>query len=373
MKDLRLVLALLMIGIGVGTIFIALAFNTVGNGSSSFSVGLDTAAEEPEIPQGTALAQKCSQPGVVTCFGFDSPSALHYAWPAGTVCDEAFRGLKNEQFGRDREGRGNTLAVVQNGKCVFPEIDKTTFHSGSGALKLTIPSNSSADSAGYFSEVFKRNREGGPLGTYIGPESPWGKVLYFQFYQRFDSDFLDTDFRCLEGDCAGWKQASWYGNPPNGDSGSSLEVILDNGRQRGVPQVYARIGDYVQDIRGCFHNSGAAIDAGSDSESNVHYPEPPCVRYKANQWMEFTGRVEIRGENNQPASRVQLWVDGKLAVDYDQAKIDWAGSSGNGFGQFLLSPYHTKKDGSQVHPTGHTWYDDLIISTQPISMGDVVN
>jgi len=94
---------------------------------------------------------------------------------------------------------------------------------------------------------------------------------------------------------------------------------------------------------------------------------------KADQWMEFTGRIEIRGENNQPASRVQLWVDGKLAVDYNQAKIDWAGSSGNGFGQFLLSPYHTKKDGSQVHPTGHTWYDDLIISTQPISMGDVVN
>jgi len=25
----------------------------------------------------------------------------------------------------------------------------------------------------------------------------------------------------------------------------------------------------------------------------------------------------------------------KLAVDYDQAKIDWAGSSGNGFGQFF--------------------------------------
>ncbi len=374
MKDLRLVLALLMIGVGVGTIFIALTFNTAG-GSSFFSGGLETAVEDPEIPPGTALAQKCAQPGVVNCFGFDSASALHYAWPARTVCDEAFKGQRNQQFGRDREGSGNTFAVVQNDQCVFPEIDSKTFHSGSGSLKITIPSSSSADSGGYFSEVFKRNRDGRPLGTYIGPESPWGKVLYFQFYQKFDNDFLSTDFRCLEGDCGGWKQAIWYGNPPNGNSASSLEVTLINGWQRGVPQLYGQIGaDYygVQDVRGCIYNRGAN-GTGSGFESRVNYSEPPCIRYRADQWMEFTGRIEIRGENNQPASRVQLWVDGKLAVDYNQAKIDWAGSAGNGFGQFLLSPYHTKKDGSQVHPTAHTWYDDLIISTQPISMGDVVN
>jgi len=45
----------------------------------------------------------------------------------------------------------------------------------------------------------------------------------------------------------GWKQASWYGNPPNGDRGSSLEVSL---KQWPAAPVYLRltvgIGDYVQ-------------------------------------------------------------------------------------------------------------------------------
>jgi hypothetical protein len=371
MKDLRLVLALLMIGVGAGAIFFALSYDSAGNGSSFWNNTPAMAVDRPEIPSGTALAEKCSKPGVISCFGFNNASALHYTWPTAGVCDDAFRGQRNQDFGRDRRGRGNTVAVIQAGRCVFPEIDGTTFHSGGGALKITIPSNSYANSGGHFTEVFRRNDDGNPAGTYIGPRSPFGNVLYFQFYQRFDDNFLSTDFRCLSGECGGWKQAIWFGNPPSGNSASSLEVTLNNGWQRGVPQIYGQIGadNYgVQDIRGCIYNRGAN-GAGSGFASHVNYPEPLCVGYKPDQWMEFTGRIEIRGENNQPASRVQLWVDGKLAIDYDKAKIDWSGTSGSGFGQFLLSPYHTNKDGAQVHPEGHTWYDDLIISTQPISMG----
>jgi hypothetical protein len=87
--------------------------------------------------------------------------------------------------------------------------------------------------------------------------------------------------------------------------------------------------------------------------------------------MEFTGRIEIRGTSNAPQSRVQLWVDGKLVVDYGQARIAWGPlgtADGRGFGQFMLTPFHTNKDPSQAHPTGYTWYDDVIISTQSISM-----
>src|SRR5207249_11586983 len=40
----------------------------------------------------------------------------------------------------------------------------------------------------------------------------------------------------------------------------------------------------------------------------------------------------------------------------------------NGWGQFNLSPYMTFKDPNQDHPEGDIWFDDLIISTQPIPM-----
>src|SRR5439155_410767 len=57
------------------------------------------------------------------------------------------------------------------------------------------------------------------------------------------------------------------------------------------------------------------------------------------------------------------------ALDYGAARIDWSGPDGNGLGQFLLTPYHTRKDPTQATPVGFTWYDDVIISTQPIAMG----
>ena len=374
--DLRLILGLLFVTVGVSAVIFAFLdyHSMVGNRLPSLNPVSDLKTDISAIPPGAVLAQKCARPGIVKCLGFDSPSDLHYTWPAATVCDTVFKGQKNQYFGRNRQGWGNTVAAVQNGQCVFPEIDAETVHSGAGSLKITIPSNSSADSGGQFMEVFKRDGDGSPDGTYVGPGSPLGSVLYFQFYQRFDDSFLSTDFRCLDGECGGWKQAIWFGNPPKGNSASSLEVTITNGWQRGVPQMYGQIGrdDYgIQDVRGCKYNRGAN-HAGSGFESHVNYPEPLCVPYKADHWMEFTGRIEIRGQSNEPSSRVQLWVDGQLAVDYSDARIDWSGTSGDGFGQFLLSPYHTKKDDSQLHPAGHVWYDDLIISTQPILMNDAV-
>ena len=90
--------------------------------------------------------------------------------------------------------------------------------------------------------------------------------------------------------------------------------------------------------------------------------------YIHDQWMEFTGRIEVRGNPNDAASRVELWVNGQLVIDYAFARINWGTSDGSGLGQFMLTPFHTNKDPNQAHPTGYTWYDDLIISTQPIPM-----
>jgi len=374
-RDSRLVVGLFLVITGVSVLILAATYDSINVGAyfsnllsnaRAYVDANENVEADPEpvpIPSDSALARKCTQPGVLNCFTFDSSSGLYYNWPVGTACDYAFKGQTNYRFGNGRQGRGNTVAVIQNGQCLFPQIDSTTAHSGAGSLKITIPSNSSADSGGHFTEVFKRNRDGNPAGIHIGPGSRFGNVLYFQFYQRFDDNFLSTNFACSRGECGGWKQAIWYGNPPNGRSASSLEVTMNNGWQRGVPQMYGQVGsDYygIQDARGCTYKA--------DARSGTDYMEPPCIRYKPNQWMEFTGRIEILGESNQPSSRVQLWIDGELAIDYKRARIDWSGASGEGFGQFLLSPYHTDKNPSEVHPIGHVWYDDLIISTQPIAV-----
>ena len=321
----------------------------------------------PSPTGGTDFQSKCQQPGVINCFGVDSTNQLYYNWQPGSACDVVLGNHPNgnNPFGLSRSGNGNAVATIQNGQCIYPDIDTSIRHSGTGALKFTIPPFSSADTSGYYSEPFKRLGNGSFL--YIGPGSPSGSVLYFQFYQMFDPNFVSTNFQCTGGECGGWKQMIWYGNPPFGSSSSTIEVTHNNGWQRGVPQMYGQQGhdDYgIQDAAGCPY-------AGSGFSSRSSYPEPPCVQYKANQWMEFTGRIEVRGASNAPTSRVQLWVNGKLIIDYGQAKICWDNAQcgdGNGLGSFMVTPYHTNKNSAQNHPTGFTWVDDIIVSTQPIAM-----
>src|SRR5262249_31140583 len=153
---------------------------------------------------------------------------------------------------------------------------------GASSLKFTIPSNSSANSSGFFTEVFERLGNG-EFG-YVGPGSPHGNVVYFQFYQFLDSAFLDTDFECMDGGCGGFKQIIWYGNPPFGSSSSSIEVTHNNGWQRGVPQMYGQQGsdDYgVQDVAGCTYanaTSQGGSGSGFDSQPNYKAPlNPTCV------------------------------------------------------------------------------------------------
>jgi len=165
----------------------------------------------------------------------------------------------------------------------------------------------------------------------------------------------------------GWKNVIFFGNSPKGASSSGMEVTMMNPRQIGIPAMYGQQGydGYgYQDVRGC---TWSKLDPLVTNNPAL-YTDPPCKRFKANDWVELTGRIEIRGAPNAPESRVQLWVDGELAIDYDKAKINWASGDGDGLGQFDLTPYHTRKDPTQVHATGILWYDDLIVSTQPIAM-----
>jgi len=210
-RDSRLVVGLFLVITGVSVLILAATYDSINVGAyfsnllsnaRAYVDANENVEADPEpvpIPSDSALARKCTQPGVLNCFTFDSSSGLYYNWPVGTACDYAFKGQTNYRFGNGRQGRGNTVAVIQNGQCLFPQIDSTTAHSGAGSLKITIPSNSSADSGGHFTEVFKRNRDGNPAGIHIGPGSRFGNVLYFQFYQRLDDNLLSTNFACSRG------------------------------------------------------------------------------------------------------------------------------------------------------------------------------
>lgn len=319
--------------------------------------------------------KKCAQLGVIYCEGFETQNTLVYSWDTGSgPCNSALAGNPNYGISATRSNRGNTNASTWGTRCIYPRIDTAQKYSGSSSLRFDIETQTGADSSGYFTDVFER-LDGSGFGCFAPSGCKYGPIVYVQWKQQFNTSQLQTNY---SPDTSGWKQAIHYGEPPGGGSSSLIEVTMVNGNQRNVVQMYGQQGhdDYgIEDIAGCTY-AKATSEGGSGSgyNSRPNYKAPlnsTCINYQANTWIEYTLRIEVRGAQNAPQSRVQLWVDGNLAVDYGQAKIAWGtpGPTGNGLGvgAFLLSPYYTNKDGGQSHAIGQTWYDDYIVSTQPIA------
>ena len=91
--------------------------------------------------------------------------------------------------------------------------------------------------------------------------------------------------------------------------------------------------------------------------------------------MTFQVRIKTgpRVDDEWVNSFVTLWIarEGQPS----QPAINWgpynltAGSAAENlkFGKIWLLPYNTGKSSAQIHPTGFTWYDELIISRTQIA------
>ena len=111
------------------------------------------------------FAERCAQPSVVKCFGFDS-------------ADETDR-FVYPPYG---------LTVKR------ARVDTEIKASGAGSLRFEIPSNTGPDTSGSFWQNFSDD-----LSVQFGE----GDEFYVQWRQRFSPEFLDTVYR----DGGGWKQA----------------------------------------------------------------------------------------------------------------------------------------------------------------------
>lgn len=336
-----------------------------------------------------SFSQRAARPGVFASYGMDSNDSLYYTWDNSTsVCTDAINAdpeITNKtrySYGFERTPPGNATAKIygpSNNLCNIPKTDTAVKHSGAGSLKFNIPGNTSQGQFGSFSEPFLRDYPTAGKFGHIGQVNDTSRingstVFWYQYWQRFDPNYLNTWYLCSGGSCGGWKQVIWYGNPKEGSSSSSLEVTSNNGAQRSLPQMYGQQGSDsygIQLVRGVIHIPSSCVTRAC---FNSLYPEPPAIQYQEDEWMEFTGRIEVRGAANAATSRVQLWVNGHLVIDYPFAKINWNTDvnqntpPGNGLGSFEFTPFHTNKDDTQAHPTGYTWIDDIILSTEPIQM-----
>ena len=336
--------------------FTAQAQDSVGNtGSSAFTLTISSSIPPDDFQT------ICSAPGVLKCVGFDSQA--------------------------DVAGTDGNISGIEPGPQTSPQIDFAVGASGAGSLKFTIPSGAGAGSSGAYFTNFSND-----LSTQFGANSEF----YVQWKQRFSPEFLSY----IDNDGDGWKQSIvGPGDQPGGVlyfTCTDLALVTQNLFYRGFEQIYdsctgssshGPFDAFAQPLG----NSNWELQNARPSPSclysqtpNFFPPNGNCFGYFANEWMTFEIHVKTgpRGSNFVPGaspndefvnSYIQLWIAREGQAP--QMVINWgpynltAGSpaANEMFGKMWLLPYNTHKD-TISSPVMYTWYDSLVISSQPITI-----
>jgi hypothetical protein len=301
-----------------------------GGVNSSAGLSASRAFSQTETSASTADHQsmkdfktRCHAAGVLVCQGFDSPEVGAPAkWPAPGLYpawDNAFRGT----------------------------FDPTAMASGGGSLRFEIPSHSPANAAGYWRQPFGRN---------FGEES----TFYVQFRQRFSKEMLTNNW----GDTT-WKQVIFHNG---GTTCGDVELTTAQYYHDGFPIMYTDCG-----ARSISTNNGDPpykLEQGDYNCWYGNYNARDCFFYKANIWITFYYQVHV-GHWGKPDSDISAWValDGRPYRQWIKMPnfILKNEHPGKDYDTLTLLTYMTNKSVSVDHPTAYTWYDELIISSQPIS------
>jgi hypothetical protein len=266
-------------------------------------------------------------------------------------------------------------------------IDQSVKASGAGSLKMTIASPSGADTSGSFFINFSTD-----LATQFGENSEF----FVQWRQRFSPEFLNTRF--TNGN--GWKQiiisagdepgctASTSASGLCHSSCTALETVVQNTFQRGFAQMYNsctgsashRAFDSFEEPFGSFdfklqNARPSPFCLYSQTQNGTSFSPGTCFGYFPNEWMTFQVRIKTgqRVGDEWIDSFVTLWMAregqrSQTVITWGPYKLSAGPASENlKFGKVWLLPYNTNKSSAQVHPTGFTWYDDLIISRTQIA------
>lgn len=250
--------------------------------------------------------------------------------------------------------------------------------SGNGSLRFTIPSNSGSDSSGSFFANFSSD-----LSVQFGANSEF----YVQWRQRFSPEFITTQYT----GGGGWKQIIiGTGDQPGKVYASceATEVVLTNSYHRGFPIMYhsctgsASHGPYdpflepfqAYDFKQ--QNARPAPYCLYSQKDSSYFPSiGNCFGYFPNEWMTFQVRIKTgpRVGDEYTNSYVTLWMaregrPSEMVINWGPYNLSAGPASENQrYGKVWLTPYNTSKSSAQSHPTAYTWYDELIISRNPIA------
>ena len=310
------------------------ATDAAGNLSGYSSIGSATTQASGGGGADADFQARCTGSGVFLCEGFETnASVLTYANP---------------------DWRGIVTAARDN----------AVYTSGSGSMRIQCPGNSEDNCGGNWD---RKN-----WGQNFGQNS----TFYVQFRQRFSPEMLNGILE--DGLGQGFKQVVLADS--GGQLCANVEVTTQNSYFAGYPIMYDRCGYQFAKVISPSPNYDSLLQWSSFYPSRppgtieCHSYNPPanptdCQYYAENNWMTFYYVIHI-GTWGQANSYVKAYVatEGQpmrqfINMDPWTAQNDGAGSVYN---RIWLGNYITRKDSSHAHATAYTWYDEVIVSTQPI-------
>jgi hypothetical protein len=162
-----------------------------------------------------------------------------------------------------------------------------------------------------------------------------------------------------------WKQVIFH----NGSATcGQVELTTGNYYNLGFPIMYTDCGS-----RGLYTNHGdppTKLEQGDYNCWYGKYDPRDCFFYPAGEWITFYYHISV-GSWGKPDSSIEAWVATKakayrqwIAMPGFALRNDHPGSD---YDTLTLLPYMTGKSDKMNLPVAYTWYDELIISTQPIA------
>ncbi len=326
----------------------AKAMDAAGNVGNAVAVSV-TVANSGTTPSALQDFQtRCAAAGVIVCQGFDDAAGIPKA---------------------NNTGSGSSGAEPANDGATYPTQDTSIAASGTGSLRFDIPVPSGpANPDGYWRQLTQANLSAGPATAQLFGQS---STFYVQFRQRMTSPYITNTW----GGGTNWKQVIFAVDNSSCGAQEITTVNIDN---KGFPETYSDCGAeaFIVDLG----NGDFLLEQGDTSSTgyNCHYQAPlvapsNCFLYQPNVWMTFTYKIQV-GTWGSANSTIQAWatVNGQGYAGHEWANMPNqvlnldGGSVAPGFNTVYLVPYWT---GGYTGASGPatTWYDELIISTQPIA------
>jgi hypothetical protein len=275
---------------------------------------------------------RCHAPGVIKCVGFDSAADVT-----------------------------PNVNIFPDGAGAFRySLDKEIRASGQSSLRLLVPATASQNTSGRYDDSL-----GGSFGP-PGSAAANGTTFHVQFRERMDSAFVR-----LNTDGEGWKQFGVHGGKT---TCQAVGIVFQNIFWRGFPQGFTNCGSQGLSVG----PPGKEFFEQGDYNCRYGNPNPKdCALYKANQWMTYTFRFTINKWDppgtpvGSGSNTIQAWIayEGgamRQFMDLNKFPLNYQDSPRDSYTSVTLFNYDSRRTMLHTYAEANCWYDELIVSTNPI-------